>query len=457
MFCSKCGNQIPDTAKFCPACGATVDVRAVAPASGSAAPAGDPTPAAPVAPQQPAPAAAAAPQQPTPAPTAVAPKRRRTPLIIAVAVVLVLVAGVAAALVLPRIFGGSTAADDETASNSSLANGPSATTSEYDIFFSSKAGGVCRAKPDGSSVELIYPVDVETTYAPALAVDGDTVFFVLRNFMDGSVASELHAIKTDGTGDTVIFKGKGYTADSGGWSNIEKVVVYGHVLYLLASVTRDENNDTYTTIITMNADGSDVQEHGTIPGNASYRGVVVTPDRVYYAQNEYGSTGSTTGTINSMSLDGGDFKELYRSSVGYVMDLGIWDGRLYFYESANGYTVISSVGTDGSDPTKLYEPPAQEGVYLVAVADGALYLQSWESNADTLEIVTWDLLRLPVDGGEVEVLAADLDLYNPTFTSAGGRLLIASNGQYAGATCGRLVSINYDGSNMVEYPLDEVA
>ena len=66
-------------------------------------------------------------------------------------------------------------------------------------------------------------------------------------------------------------------------------------------------------------------------------------------------------------------------------------------------------------------------------------------------------LALPVDGGEVEVLAADLDLYNPTFTSAGGRLLIASNGQYAGATCGRLVSITYDGSNMVEYPLDEVA
>ena len=82
-----------------------------------------------------------------------------------------------------------------------------------------------------------------------------------------------------------------------------------------------------------------------------------------------------------------------------------------------------------------------------------MYLESYETAPDMVDITVWDLLRVPLDGGEPQTLAKDLDVYNPTASVLGDRLLILENGQYAGSAGGRAVSIGLDGSNMIEYQI----
>ena len=120
---------------------------------------------------------------------------------------------------------------------------------DYDYLYSTSVGGICRVKHDGSSVELIRPIDSSTYWVPALAVDGDTVFFVLDDFTDDGGASELRSVRADGTEEKLVTTSSSF----GGSESISQLCVYDHKVYVTSTVNGS------TQVYTMGADGSDLK------------------------------------------------------------------------------------------------------------------------------------------------------------------------------------------------------
>ena len=493
MFCPKCGKPVADGARFCPSCGnrlpepagptvspgpqvmgAEGDVGAgtAAPSAGPASPEPAASAAAapsspestPVAPAPPtagaAPAGApagnpsataappmgsapaqgaAAPAQPA---SAAGPRRSRSKLPILIAAVVAVAVVAVAAFALPRLLGGRTQ-EDQAAANSAANRGTVSSAADgYDFFYSTEVGGICRADPGSGEVELIYPVDSTTYQVGAMAVDGDRLFFSYGSYMDGSLPHEIHSIATDGTDDRTLVSDR-FGCPDGSYLNVGQIVIYDDTLYVVASASGEGGRRT--TVTTMAEDGSACTLRCSIdrPVGSSF---LVMPDSAYYAD-------TTAGTIVRYRFDGGQTETVYTGSLGSFIGLSSSGDRLVVLENGGGRFTVTSIAPDGSDARTVYEAAPSTGCRLLATSGDSVYLESYETAPDMVDITVWDLLRVPLDGGEPQTLAEDLDVYNPTVSVLGDRLLILENGQYAGSAGGRAVSIGLDGSNMIEYQI----
>ena len=466
MFCPKCGKPVADGARFCPSCGnrlpepagptvsprpqvmgAEGDVGAgtAAPSAGpaspepaaSAAPAPSSPESTPVAPAPPT--AGAAPAQPA---SAAGPRKSRSKLPILIAVVAAVAVVAVAAFALPQLLGGRTQ-EDQAAANSAANRGTVSSAADgYDFFYSTEVGGICRADPGGGEVELIYPVDSTTYQVGAMAVDGDRLFFSYGSYMDGSLPHEIHSIATDGTDDRTLVSDR-FGCPDGSYLSVGQIVIYDDTLYVVASASGEGGRRT--TVTTMAEDGSACTLCCSIdrPVGSS---LLVMPDSAYYAD-------TTAGTIERYRFDGGQTETVYTGSLGSFIGLSSSGDRLVVLENGGGRFAVTSIAPDGSDARTVYEAAPSTGCRLLATSGDSVYLESYESAPDMVDITVWDLLRVPLDGGEPQTLAEDLDVYNPTASVLGDRLLILENGQYPGAAGVRAVSIGLDGSNVIEYQI----
>lgn len=457
MFCPKCGKPVADGARFCPSCGnrlpgpaspepaasaaaapsspESTPVAPAPPTAGAApagAPAGDPSATA-------APPMGSAPAQPASA-AGLRKSRSKLPILIAVVAAVAVVA--VAAFALPQLLGGRTQ-EDQAAANSAANRGTVSSAADgYDFFYSTEVGGICRADPGSGEVELIYPVDSTTYQVGAMAVDGDRLFFSYGSYMDGSLPHEIHSIATDGTDDRTLVSDR-FGCPDGSYLNVGQIVIYDDTLYVVASASGEGGRRT--TVTTMAEDGSACTLCCSIdrPVGSS---LLVMPDSAYYAD-------TTAGTIERYRFDGGQTETVYTGSLGSFIGLSSSRDRLVVLENGGGRFAVTSIAPDGSDARTVYEAAPSTGCRLLATSGDSVYLESYESAPDMVDITVWDLLRVPLDGGEPQTLAENLDMYNPTASVLGDRLLILENGQYPGAAGGRAVSIGLDGSNVIEYQI----
>lgn len=455
MFCPKCGKPVADGARFCPSCGNRLPGPASPEPAASAAPAPSSPESTPVAPAPPtagaspagapagdpsataAPPMGSAPAQPA---SAAGPRKSRSKLPILIAVVAAVAVVAVAAFALPQLLGGRTQ-EDQAAANSAANRGTVSSAADgYDFFYSTEVGGICRADPGSGEVELIYPVDSTTYQVGAMAVDGDRLFFSYGSYMDGSLPHEIHSIATDGTDDRTLVSDR-FGCPDGSYLNVGQIVIYDDTLYVVASASGEGGRRT--TVTTMAEDGSACTLCCSIdrPVGSS---LLVMPDSAYYAD-------TTAGTIERYRFDGGQTETVYTGSLGSFIGLSSSGDRLVVLENGGGRFAVTSIAPDGSDARTVYEAAPSTGCRLLATSGDSVYLESYESAPDMVDITVWDLLRVPLDGGEPQTLAEDLDVYNPTASVLGDRLLILENGQYPGAAGGRAVSIGLDGSNVIEY------
>lgn len=408
MFCPKCGEKNPDGARFCARCGAAI--------------------------------AAAGPMPgPVPGPTPISPHRRsRMPLVVA-GVVAVVVVAVAAALVLPGLLGGDRAAQERQASNASLGYS-AASSGDYDYFYSSSVGGLCRAKHDGSAVELLRAVDVETQYIPALAIDGGTLFFVVKDYYKAPY-EELRSIRTDGSQEKLLM-----TAPD--LQTIDKVCVYDQKLYVTMRDFSGSESEGMTKVSVMSEDGTDAQQLCSLP-LSDY--VVVLPDAVYYLVNSDGSY-----ALNAWSSDTKQTRTLCTGSSTCAEMLCVAGGRLVYLEDCTiednmfvGRTLVS-VDTEGQSRKVLWTSDSDEtGVRLVAASGDAVYAALYKTGSDG----SWDLLRVPLDGADAQTVARGLTFYAPTACDMGDHLIVFENGGHITDGGVRVMTITYDGSDRMAYPL----
>lgn len=457
MFCPKCGKPVADGARFCPSCGNRLPEPASPEPAASAAPAPSSPESTPVAPAPPtagaspagapagdpsataAPPMGSAPAQPA---SAAGPRKSRSKLPILIAVVAAVAVVAVAAFALPQLLGGRTQ-EDQAAANSAANRGTVSSAADgYDFFYSTEVGGICRADPGSGEVELIYPVDSTTYQVGAMAVGGDRLFFSYGSYMDGSLPHEIHSIATDGTDDRTLVSDR-FGCPDGSYLNVGQIVIYDDTLYVVASASGEGGRRT--TVTTMAEDGSAYTLRCSIdrPVGSSF---LVMPDSAYYAD-------TTAGTIVRYRFDGGQTETVYTGSLGSFIGLSSSGDRLVVLENGGGRFTVTSIAPDGSDARTVYEAAPSTGCRLLATSGDSVYLESYETAPDMVDITVWDLLRVPLDGGEPQTLAEDLDVYNPTASVLGDRLLILENGQYAGSAGGRAVSIGLDGSNMIEYQI----
>lgn len=400
MFCPKCGEKNPDGARFCARCGAAI--AAAGPVSG-----------------------------PVPAP----PRRRsRVPLVAACAVAAVAVV-VAAALVLPGLLGGGRAAQERQASNAALSYGRGVVSSgDYDYLYSTSVGGICRVKRDGSAVELIRPIDSSTYWVPALAVDGDTVFFVLDDFTDGGGASELRSVRADGSEEKLVTTSSAF---GGGSQTISQLCVYDHKVYVTSTVNGS------TQVYTMGADGSGLK---MIFNQSNASSPIVLSDAVYYITN-------LGGSYTLMAWDPGtnQVRTIYSGTGASAGALCMAGGRLVYTEyPSSGNMSVVSISTDGQDRRVLWANMSDDAYgHVAAASNDAVYLVFYVPGSYEV----WNLLRVPLDGSDVQTVAQNLTYYNPTVCDMGGRLVICENGGDISGANMRVMSVSYDGTSQVTYPL----
>ena len=114
-----------------------------------------------------------------------------------------------------------------------------------------------------------------------------------------------------------------------------------------------------------------------------------------------------------------------------------------------GRTLVS-VDTEGQDRKILWTSVSGETrARLVATSGDAVYLTLHKTGSD----ISWDLLRVPLDGSEARTVAQSLTFYAPTGCDMGDRLIIFENGDYITDGGKRAISMSYDGTNQVMYPL----
>ena len=420
MFCPQCGSKLADGAKFCPSCGAPV---------AAAAP----------------PAATPPAQASVPTPPPAQPRRSKAPLVIGGVAVLVVAALVAlAVLVLPHLMGGSSW---ERLANNDCLNymAGTATDGEKIYFYSTKAGGICSSPKDGSSAQLIYPIDANTSYVAGFAVDGGRIYFCVSDYMgDDTRNREVHSIKTDGTDDKILLTEPVEQEDQ--YSSLDQLLVYDNTIYMAtfyggASSGGDKG---HVTISTMGVDGSNWQERCRINDNLISGSLLMGHDTIYYADGT---------SISSVSLDGEDYRSIYVTQGEWIRSLAVEDGRLFFNEGGGGTASIATVAVDGTDHQTIYTFPGRSSGSLRAVHDGTVYFESYTLDYDQVDVGTWDLMSVPATGGEAKTVLEDVGLYNPSLMDLGFGLMGLENGQYQGSVGAAAMLVGYDGSGVTMIPL----
>ena len=131
-------------------------------------------------------------------------------------------------------------------------------------------------------------------------------------------------------------------------------------------------------------------------------------------------------------------------------------GRLVYLEDCTiednmfvGRTLVS-VDTEGQSRKVLWTSDSDEtGVRLVAASGDAVYAALYKTGSDG----SWDLLRVPLDGADAQTVARGLTFYAPTACDMGDHLIVFENGGHITDGGVRVMSITYDGSDRMAYPL----
>lgn len=441
MFCPKCGSQLPDGSRFCPSCGAqiaaapqTAQVPGARPVTPQAT--GAPTPQPAAAPQ---PRAAYAPAGSVPAPGAVRkhPRAGKVP-VVAGAAVIALVAVVAAFFIVRALLGGGMS-DDDIANNTNQAL---ASLDGYDYFPSSDMGGIVRAKGTGAP-ELVYKLkndddNYEYEFPLGMAVVGGRLCFALYDTEDGDTV--IHSTKPDGTDDKVV-----YTVEEGDDSaSVSGLYSSGDRLYML--VVRYPSSHYEVDIVSMKVDGSDYKVESTLRSDDMIAPVIVR-NRVFWCTK----TSEGKGAVYSQKLDGSDSKQVYSYDGAVHRSPNVSGDRLvlYVYDDSSDTTRVVSIKQDGTDEKSLYTPPSGKDVDLLNVADGKAYLAQYD--ADAYDVSQYDVLSVPVAGGDPKTLMTNVDYYNPTLAVSDGHLVLSENGQDAGSYGMRVQAIDYDGKPIATY------
>lgn len=451
MFCPKCGSENPDGSKFCKACGAPLRQQTTPAPYDNLAPHTLGSQAGFRQPGQPA----------------LAPKPRHSKKPLVIGIVAVAVALAVAAFVLLHVVGvssgggssskGAVATSDgtnvggvtvggtemgNTGSNYAMA-APSVSASDYDYFYSYERRGICRAKDDGSSMDVIVPFASTSDTASWLNLDGDTLFY-LKTENSGGTSYTVHSAKTDGSGDSIIYT---LSAAGSSGSSIQGVYLYDHVLYVLDESYDSSSHRSTFDLWTMGEDGSNQQKVGGYQTDGT-TGPFVTKDKIYFTYTASYSSNNPMGEVYSQNLDGSDFTKIYTSTVGSIYGMPIvQDGKIYFAESNSSMkrSVITQTALDGSNASELYQADAYS-LYLRAVADGKVYVVSYGDYGDSSQRLT----SVPLDGGDTSVIAVQDNAYNPFVCTADDHLLVTDGGD-GGAAGLTVYTMDYDGNKLHDY------
>ena len=449
MFCPKCGSQLPDGSKFCSSCGARIGQ---APGPGAAAPQASGPGA--VAPQAPGPGAAAPqtpgiPQQPgraayapapgvAPAPGAVRkhPRVGKGPVIVGLVAIAVVVAAV---LIVRGLLGGGIS-DDDAANNMAFAgSGTGTSLAGYDYFYSSTTNSIMRAKGSeaAQSVYALKDDDSETVFG--MTAGEGRLYFLTYDLSDYSQA--IHSVKPDGTDDKVV-----YTLKEGDGLSLVTAfhVVKGRVYLLLYK--SDSSSGYAIDVASMKTDGSDLKVESTVKTD-DYARLTLADDGVYYSVVDYDKGQSA---VYFQKLDGSDAKQIYSGST-QIFTVAVSGDRLVFEEmgESSGDNKLTSVKKDGSDAKTIYAAPGGKAFSMLNLADGRAYIAQYD--ADAYDVSQYDVLSVPVGGGDPKTLMTGVDYYNPTMTVVDGHLLLCENGQDAGSYGMRVQAIDYDGKPLATY------
>lgn len=239
---------------------------------------------------------------------------------------------------------------------------------DFDYFYSSTMGGICRARTDGSATNVIVPTgDGFHCYISWFSLDGDQLFYLGQSYGDDDDVFGVHTVNTDGSDRKVI-----YTPDDN--SDIEGVYVYDHTVYVLTMA-----NDSYD-VWTMGEDGSNQKRivQGLAAGG---KNPFLTSDAIYYVISHSSRNGGddTPDELYVQDLDGTDARRIYTSglmSLGYPVP---HDGELFITEHGREGTDITgsrltSMQTDGSDVRTVYSSSDNREFKLVNLTAKNAYL-----------------------------------------------------------------------------------
>lgn len=503
MFCPKCGKKNVDGAKFCSFCGAelpAVVVQEPAPAEDAAkesAPAADTqveasaavedlladtgaartgaadTSAAPTAAEEPiadsgagsamtASSASAVTGTRVVAPGDVHAPRKHSKLPVAlagIAVVAVVVIALAV-FVLPgvfgSIFGGDSNEVDEQANAASLSYGLASSADGWDYFYCVTRQAIVRAKP-GSELEdvLVVPDDPTLTYeAPKfyvtrIAASGNLVYYVAQSFNNTSSYTQLRCVTGDGQGDHLVLDLTNQSGDDDAYTMVRGLYAYDDRAYLVLSEGSYDADISTMRVVSIDANGEEEpRTECTLDDN--YASVIVTPEKIYYVQNTYNSSAQNYSSIYVANLDGSDTSRVFMGEGESVTDLALANGKIVgcFYNTVAGAQNIRVIDPETGEDETLYAGRTDEWIRMLAVSDDTVYLEN--GTVEQYDITSWDLMTVPLSGGDATTLATDIDYYNPTAAVVNGHLLVLENGQDISSSGARAQARDLESGEVIE-------
>ena len=501
MFCPKCGKKNVDGAKFCSFCGAelpAVVVQEPAPAEDAAkesAPAADTqveasaavedlladtgaartgaadTSAAPTAAEEPiadsgAGSAMTASSDVTGtrvvAPGDVHAPRKHSKLPVALAgIAVVAVAVIALAVfVLPgvfgSIFGGDSNEVDEQANAASLSYGLASSADGWDYFYCVTRQAIVRAKP-GSELEdvLVVPDDPTLTYeAPkfyvtSIAADGDLVYYVAQSFNNTSPYTQLRCVSGDGKGDHLVLDLTNQSSDDGAYTMVRGLYAYDGRAYLVLNEGSYDADISTMRVVSIGASGEE-EPRTECTLDDSYDSVIVTPEKIYYVQNTYNSSAQNYTSIYMANLDGSDTSRVFMGEGESVSDLALANGKIVacFYNTVADAQNVRVIDPETGEDETLYAGRTDEWIRMLAVSDDTVYLEN--GTVEQYDITSWDLMTVPLSGGDATTLATDIDYYNPTAAVVNGHLLVLENGQDISSSGARAQARDLESGEVIE-------
>lgn len=503
MFCPKCGKKNVDGAKFCSFCGAelpAVVVQEPAPAEDAAkesAPAADTqveasaavedlladtgaartgaadTSAAPTAAEEPiadsgagsamtASSASAVTGTRVVAPGDVHAPRKRSKLPVALAVVAVVAVAVIAlaVFVLPGVFGSIFGGDsndvDEQANAASLSYGLASSADGWDYFYCVTRQAIVRAKP-GSELEdvLVVPDDPTLTYeAPkfyvtSIAADGDLVYYVAQSFNNTSPYTQLRCVSGDGKGDHLVLDLTNQSSDDGAYTMVRGLYAYDGRAYLVLNEGSYDADISTMRVVSIGASGEE-EPRTECTLDDSYDSVIVTPEKIYYVQNTYNSSAQNYTSIYMANLDGSDTSRVFMGEGESVSDLALANGKIVgcFYNTVANAQNVRVIDPETGEDETLYAGRTDEWIRMLAVSDDTVYLEN--GTVEQYDITSWDLMTVPLSGGDATTLATDIDYYNPTAAVVNGHLLVLENGQDISSSGARAQARDLESGEVIE-------
>ncbi|MGN0055330.1 MAG: DUF5050 domain-containing protein [Atopobiaceae bacterium] len=310
---------------------------------------------------------------------------------------------------------------------------------DYDYFYSITRGGICRAKNDGSSTQVIVPgVSDGSRLYGNFSLDGGRLFYTENGYDDGT---EIHSVGTDGSDNHVLASFSG----GSGQENLSAMYLYDQKLYVLTNVSDGSASKLTYTVRTMDEDGSNQQKVGSFQTEGSPT-VFLTKDKAFYtysSSSNYGDTSTITpGKVYSVNLDGSNVTQVYQCAVGMPYSLVVQDDKVYVGESnyQTNQVALVQMDLDGSNSKVI----STQGSYVEAIADGVVYVGVADESEDMRTI------KISLSDGSASTLPSTSGYYYSQFYCAGDHLVEyeAGDGGYMGVS---VCSVDYDGNKLHDY------